>query len=125
MNKKSVCVVARGNHAIVTVTGEQLLLLGLAGRSFLLSHMLTELSAGRSMSEWEKRLYDKLHEVCGEAYLSINACGFTVEPVVAMTSEISQLVSAVTCALRECLEDDEWRIVSQSCNPMAAVKVVH
>ncbi len=124
MIQKSVCVVARGNHAIVTVTGEQLLLPGLAGRSFSLSNMLRELSAGRSISEWEKRLYDKLRQVCGEAHLSVNPWGFTVEPVVAMTSEISQLVSAVTCALRECLKNDEWCIVSQSCNP-TAVKVVH
>ena len=116
MIQKSVCVAARGSQAIVSVTGEQTLLPGLAGRTFSLSNMLLELTAGRSMSKWEKRLYDKLREVCGEAHLSVNARGFTVEPLVAMTSEISQLVSAVTCALRECLKDDEWRIVSQSCD---------
>lgn len=120
MSKKSVCVAARGNHAIVTVTGEQLLLPGLAGRSFSLSDMLLELSAGRSMSKWEKRLYDKLREVCGGAHLSVGARGFTVEPLAAMAGEILPLVSAVTLALRECLEADGWHIVSQSCEPVVA-----
>jgi hypothetical protein len=120
---KSVCVTFRGVQVIVTATGEETLLTGLAGRTFSLGDMLVELSDGRCISELDKKLYDTIKVACGAARVSVDSRGFAVKPLAATAGEIMPLVSAATIALRDCLMEHGWNIVSQSCD--SVVKVVH